>query len=536
MHKRSVRFSILLIILTLFVGFGVSFVAPKPARAGALEDFVTRLTLGDFIRSFFEGLFGGTRGADDPYTTPTPKPPTATPTLRPPTATPTAAMGNCSTVGELRCNGGQRQKCIIEFPTNIKKWVKVSNCDLGCSDAFPRCVGSSLNYCSSTDDYSCCIGNPQSTSCSAGCSNNKCNPTATPTPTYLPGVPTPTPTIRPPTATPTPRPPTATPTPATGNCSTVGELRCNGGQRQRCIIEDYPITVKKWVKVSNCDLGCSDAFPRCVGSSLNYCSSTDDYSCCIGNPQSTSCSAGCSNNKCNPTATPTATSTVRPTATSVPNLTPTVTVGPGTPSPTPAPTNTPVPYPTEPPGPPEATATPTTQVGAPCYYNVKLVSKEAGTALPSALQTGVTEAGGCRTSGVRELVPSFFSQPSQATNQPEWPCTDATYVGEQCTQGIVTGQFICMGGPSHEIKGCYNRTSDAYQRVSIVTLTPTPPSGATSTPTQPAATPPPLYLSFPQWFEAFKSYIEAQAGGMSVSLTTLEDLRNNIPLPTPTRP
>jgi len=165
-----------------------------------------------------------------------------------------------------------------------------------------------------------------------------------------------------------------------------------------------------------------------------------------------------------------------------------------------------------------------------------LVSKDSGTALPSALQTGVTEAGGCRTQGVMELVPSFYTQPSTATNNPEWPCTDADYVGQSCTQGIVTGQFICMGGPQHEIKGCYNRTSDAYQRVSIVQVTQ---SGATATPTiAPGAThtPAPIHSSFQNWFSEFITYVNTPGTPYSLSLSVLEDWRDNTPGPTPTPP
>ncbi len=75
MHKRSIRFSILLVILTLFLGFGVSFINPKPVRADALGDFITKLSLGDFIRGLFNGLFGGTAG-EGAYITPTPVPST----------------------------------------------------------------------------------------------------------------------------------------------------------------------------------------------------------------------------------------------------------------------------------------------------------------------------------------------------------------------------------------------------------------------------------------------------------------------------
>lgn len=150
----------------------------------------------------------------------------------------------------------------------------------------------------------------------------------------------------------------------------------------------------------------------------------------------------------------------------------------------------PAPLPPEPAGGEPAPNSPGS--GPVCFYNVKLINAN-GEAQPSALQTGTLESGGCRTPGVRELVPSYYTQGSTATNRPEWPCTDANYVGQNCTQGIVTGQFICMGGPAHEIKGCYNRTSGAYQRVSVTPLNPTntpmpdpsntPRPGATNTPT-----------------------------------------------------
>lgn len=145
--------------------------------------------------------------------------------------------------------------------------------------------------------------------------------------------------------------------------------------------------------------------------------------------------------------------------------------------------------------PPEPTINPAPNSpgdGAACFYNVKLINAN-GEAEPSAMQTGTLETGGCRTPGIRELVPSYYTQGSTAINRPEWPCTDATYVGQNCTQGIVTGQFVCLGGPAHEIKGCYNRTSGAYQRVSVTPLNPTntpmpepsntPRPGTTNTPT-----------------------------------------------------
>ncbi len=174
--------------------------------------------------------------------------------------------------------------------------------------------------------------------------------------------------------------------------------------------------------------------------------------------------------------------------------------------------------------PPEPTINPAPNSpgdGPTCFYNVRLVNA-GGSVQPSALQTGTLESGGCRTPGVRELVPSYYSQGSTATNRPEWPCTDAAYVGQNCTQGIVTGQFICMGGPRHEIKGCYNRTSGAYQRVSVTPLSPTntpipdptntPRPGATNTPIpDPTNTPRPNTSPTPTSNPFFPNYCGCQA-------------------------
>lgn len=54
MRKTSLRVSVVLIILTFFLGLGVSFAAPKIARADTLGDFIQRISLVDFVR----GLFG----------------------------------------------------------------------------------------------------------------------------------------------------------------------------------------------------------------------------------------------------------------------------------------------------------------------------------------------------------------------------------------------------------------------------------------------------------------------------------------------
>ena len=455
--------------------------------------------------------------------------PLPTPSPIPPTC---YEFGTCLDVcGLTNCEGSgcpyERYRCRVPIVTPTVTPIVIPNCGT------VNCVAPKV--CS----------NP-------GPGNYQCvNPTATPTrvpptPTTNPNA-TATPTSRPgSTATPTRIPPTPTPTNVPG-CAPlcISGMNCMGacvadgctGNYQRCSL--YTPTPTRRPTATTTPRPSANPTPGC---SMNACE--------VG-----SCSAGqgcilCDNAKyrCGtlPTNTPrpSATSTVRPTATSVPNLSPTVTVGAGTPPPSPYPTNTSVPYPTQPPGPPgppAATATPTTPVGAPCYYNVKLVNQDNGSALPSALQQGTTETGGCRTQGVRELVPSFFNQPSQATNRPEWPCTDATYVGQSCTQGIVTGQFVCMGGPQHEIKGCYNRTTEAYQRVSITVLSPsptvTPPAGATVTvtPTQPpVATPTPAYSSFEAWFTIFRSYVDGPTGGIPTTLTHLEDWRNNIPVPTPT--
>lgn len=259
--------------------------------------------------------------------------------------------------------------------------------------------------------------------------------------------------------------------------------------------------------------------PDCQYENLNACIS-DDCSRRGGNCTQQGCNSG--RYRCTISA-PSATPTARPTNTPVP-LPPTSTPRPGGATSTPGPTNTPVPLP------PVNSPAPTNPVNTPCYYNVKLIDASGG-ALPSALQTGNTESGGCRTPGVRELVPSYYTQGSSSTNRPEWPCTDATYVGQNCTQGIVTGQFVCMGGPLHEIKGCYNRSSGAYQRVSVTSL------GPTNTPMpEPTNTPAPAYGSFDEWAAAFRRYLYG-SGQYSVSLSDLEDWRNDVPpviTPTPT--
>ncbi len=340
MHKRSIRFSILLVIMTLFVGFGVSFVAPKPVRADALGEFVARLSLGDFIRNFFQAILGGGRDPEPMY----PEPPYPDP----------------------------------PYPTAVPTTQPVPN------------------------------------------------PTETGTYTYI------------------------------------------------CSVNRH--TVRKW--------------------SFDGTTNIANLECPV-------------NNLCNANEKHLGLSDVMALATLCIN-------------------------------PQQLSPTPTMTVGGACYYNVRLISS-SGTPERSAIQTGTYVDNGCRTSGVSEFVPSFYNQSSPLFDQPQWPCTDAMYVGQEC-QEVVGGKQICIGGPLHEIRGCYNPSTQIYKKLSITELTPTPtptvPVGATATPTQsltpaatntPAPTPLPQYSSFPAWFGAFTQNINTPSALNAVTLTILEDWRNNTP-------
>ena len=118
-------------------------------------------------------------------------------------------------------------------------------------------------------------------------------------------------------------------------------------------------------------------------------------------------------------------------------------------------------------------------------------------------------------------MPSYYVERPSGTNNPSWPCTNVDYVGQSCIAPQVPtgGKFICVAGPQHVIKGCYNPNTNQYQRVSIGPVTQAPPV--------PTDTPAPLYSSFEDWYSEFKSYIGA--GGNQLSLSTLEEWRNDTP-------
>lgn len=219
------------------------------------------------------------------------------------------------------------------------------------------------------------------------------------------------------------------------------------------------------------------------------------------------------------TVSPTPTPTSVPSPTQTPTPTPTISV---TQSPTP--TLTP-------------TVVPTLPAGQNCYYNVRLIN-ENGVVESSAMQTGVVSEQQCRTGGDFggvESVPSYYNQRPGGTNNPGWPCTDPDFVvGDSCANEISGGKLICIAGPQHIIKGCYNPTTNQYQRISITQVV-QPPPAATNTPIPPVPTdtPAPAYSSFAAWYSEFKSYITA--GGGQVSLSALEEWRNDAPLPGPTR-